>query len=470
MHRFSFLLRTASLLALLCSAAGAQPREDWSRLIGSAYFDNASYAFLQRLCDEAGGRLTGSPENERALGILTEEMGKQGCAVTLERFRFHGFVRGDDVVEMLSPLRRRLRAVALGNVDAAPRIDAELVYAKDGREDAYTGLDVAGRVVLVTQEHAPGLPEFLRSEAIAVAARKGAKCILFIMDKPGGITMAGMANFQNAPSPIPAFSITLEEGKWLQRLADAGTPVRMGVTTRSLMRDLESANAVVTFPGVSAKKIVVGAHFDGWDVGQGAIDNGIGTAILFDVARVLAALSPRNTYTVECVWFNGEEIGLTGAKRYVEKHDGDSIIAMLNMDMTGSPTAFSAGGTAELVPFLEKLARDLNGFAISPAVGTSAGTNSDHQPFMLHGIPTLAVWGKLDPEMVRHYHDLGDSFDKVNKRFLADGAAVVSVLVKELANTPPPGLRRRSREETVKFLQQQGLEERLRKQKEWIFD
>jgi Iap family predicted aminopeptidase len=279
-----------------------------------------------------------------------------------------------------------------------------------------------------------------------------------------------MANFQNKPSPIPAFSLTYEEGAWLKRLCQAGKPPRMGITTRSSMRVVESANAVVTFPGRSARTLVLGAHFDGWDVGQGAVDNGIGSAILFEVARLLRRYSPDNALTVECVWFNGEEVGLVGSKKYVEMHGKDSIVAMINMDMTGSPTSFSAGGTDALVPFLETIARQLNGFNISPSIGNSAGTNSDHQPFMLHGIPTVAVWGKLDPDMVRYYHDLGDSFDKVSKRYLSDAAAVVSVLAREMANATSLTLRRRTPAETVEFLKKQGLEDRLRKQKEWIFD
>ncbi|MBL0177218.1 MAG: Zn-dependent exopeptidase M28 [Ignavibacteria bacterium] len=193
---------------------------------------------------------------------------------------------------------------------------------------------------------------------------------------------------------------------------------------------------MVIFPGASAQKIVVGAHFDGWDVGQGAVDNGIGSAILFDVARLLKRYSPANDLTVEGVWVNGEEVGLVGSKKYVEMHYKDSIVAMINMDTTGSPTSFSAGGTDALVPFLERIAKALNGFSISPSIGNSAGTNSDHQPFMLHGIPTIAVWGKLDPDMVSHYHDLGDSFDKVSKRYLSDAAAVASVLAREMANSP----------------------------------
>ena len=468
-------IRIPCLLALFVASVAALPlhaqdRASWSTLIASAYLDNASYSFLQRICDEAGGRMVGSADNERALAILTTEMAKHDCTVRLERFRFPGFVRGDDVVEILEPLSRKLRAVALGNVDASPRIEATLVYAKEGREDSYGGLDVHGKIVLVTQEHVAGQPEFLRSEAIAIASAKKAKAILFIKDTPGGTTLAGMANFQGTPCPIPAFSLTFEEGKWLQRLCDAGKSVRIGITTRSAMRELETANAVVTLPGASTKKLVIGAHFDAWDVGQGAVDNGIGTAILFDVARLLKRYSPHNALTVECVWFNGEEIGLDGSKKYMELHDKDSIVAMINMDMTGSPTSFSAGGTDALLPFLEKLAKDLNGFSISPAIGNTAGTNSDHQPFMLHGIPTIAVWGKLDPEMVKNYHDLGDSFDKVSKRYLSDAAAVVSVLARELANTTTLSLRRRSAAETVEFLKKQGLEDRLRRQKEWIFE
>lgn len=152
----------------------------------------------------------------------------------------------------------------------------------------------------------------LRLEAIDIAATHGAKGILFINDKEGGLILCGVTNFQGKPSPIPAYSVTFEEGKWIQRLLERMVPVVVRITTRSHCASTQTSNLILTFPGTLVRKIVVGAHFDSWDVGQGATDNGTGSAVLFDVARLLKAYSAANRYTVELVWFNGEELGLWG--------------------------------------------------------------------------------------------------------------------------------------------------------------
>ncbi len=461
--------RTILLLALLAIAASAQEKSAWYPIIGSAYVDNASYAFLRRLCDEAGGRLVGSPSNEAAIGILKNELERFGYQVRMERFSFAGWERGKDVVRVSQPFSRDLRAVALGNVDQTPFFTGDLAYARQGYPEDFVGLDGKNKIVLVTQEQAPGREELLRYEAIDNAAAAGAKGILFINDRPGGITMAGMADFQGTPSKIPAYSLTYEEGQWLRRLVDAGTPVRIEIATQSRCAQVRTANVVIALPGQIADKIVVGAHFDSWDVGQGAVDNGVGTAILFEMARLLKAYAPKNYYTVELVWFNGEEMGLWGSKKYIEMHKGDRIAAMLNMDMTGTPTGFTAMGTDTLVPFLKQLAESLNGFGLSPDIGNTPWTNSDNQPFMLEGIPTLSLHAHLDEGMGRHYHDLGDTFDKVSKRYLSDAAAVATVLVRELANNRSLGLRRRTDAETIDLLKKHKLDARLKKQKEWPF-
>ncbi|MBI5648027.1 MAG: M28 family peptidase [Ignavibacteriae bacterium] len=457
---------------LLCGVAEgwAQEKDVWREIIGSAYLDNGSYSFLQRLCDEAGGRLTGSAADTDARGILQEELRKLGIESRQEEYHFPGFVRGDDRVTVRAPFEQQLRAVALGYTDATPAFEARLVALPIGDAEDFRGTDCRGAVVLAGGENAPGRPTPLRYETIDFAAKHGARAVLFVNNKPGGLTLVGVTNFQGTPSPVPAFSITLEEGKRLQRLLAAGRTVTVGIDTRSRCQQLESANVVATFPGKTARKIVIGAHFDSWDVSQGAVDNGVGSAILFDVARLLHRFARNREYTIECVWFNGEELGLWGAKKYIERHTGDDIAALINMDMTGTPTGFNAMGIDALIPFLAKLAADMPGFNLSSNVANTPWTNSDHQPFMLHGIPAITLQAHLDETMVRHYHDFGDTFDKVSRKYLSDAAAVVSVLVFELANHKNPGLVRRSRDATIDFLKKHKLEETLRKQREWIFE
>ncbi|MDX9758999.1 MAG: M28 family peptidase [Bacteroidota bacterium] len=468
--RFFPLLLATSILMLPVTSTRAQSPALHQRLAGSAMLDNASHAMLMRLSDEAGGRWIGTPQNERGMEILMEELRRVGLSPRRERFRVPGWVRGADEVRMIEPADRVFRAVALGYVDRTPVFDAAVVWMNRGTTEDFDSLRCDGAIALVTQEAQAGRETPLRSEVIRSAAAAGARAVLFVNDKKGGLLLCGMGNFQGDPAPVPAYSITWEEGHRLARLLDRGIPVRMRITTSSRCIPVESANVVCTLPGTRAEKIVIGAHFDSWDIGQGSVDNGIGTAVLFDVARLLAALSPDNARTVEFVWFNGEEMGLWGSRRYVEQHVGDSIVAMINMDMTGSPRGFSAMGNDHFLPLLEELVTGLRGYDMSRGVINALWTNSDHQPFMLAGIPTITPLGHLDRETVATYHDFGDTFDLVNKKYLSETAGVVAILATELANRTSIPCLRRTPVETETYLRNGGLEARLRRQGEWHFD
>ncbi len=440
------------------------------RMIGSAFLGNASYDMLMRLSDEAGGRWIGSPQNEQGLEILAEELRAHGLEPRLERFTVPGWVRGDDEVRMIAPSDRVFRAAALGYVHRTPAFEAGVAWANRGYVEDFDTAGVAGKIALVTQDRLQGRESILRSEVIINAADAGARAVLFINSKKGGMLLCGMGNFQGDPAAVPAFSITWEEGQRLVRLLDRSVPVRMRITTESYCTEVESANLVCTLPGRSDEKIVVGAHFDSWDIGQGSIDNGLGTAILFDVARILRALAPENERSIELVWFNGEEMGLWGARKYVEKHRGEKIHTAINMDMTGSIRGFNAMGIEHLRPFLQGLADGMTGFDMSRGVMNHPWTNSDHQPFMLAGIPAITPLGHLDKHMVHTYHDFGDTFDLVNRKYLSESAGVVSILTHLLANDTTLPYIRRSDEETASWLTEHGLAERLKRQGEWIFE
>lgn len=482
-RNFGSLFLLSLALALPASAqrattSGSLPVRDstwsfdlarWNAIIGSAYTEARGYDVLGRICDEAGGRLAGTPANDRALAILEEELRAAGITTRRERHGVPGFRRGDDVVEVRAPFTRRLRAVALGYTDAVPAFEASLLYAQQGYEDQYTGRDARGRIVLVTQESAKGREELLRYEAIEIAARQGARAILFIDTRGGGRTLVGMTNFEGRPSAIPAYSITLEEGYWLRRLTERGTPVAMRIDTRSRVEPIEIDNIIVTLPGRSPEKIVIGAHSDAWDVGQGGSDNGLGTAVLVDVARLLARFAPGNERTIELVWFNAEEIGLWGARRYWEAHKAEPIVAMLNMDMPGSVRGINAMGYEDILPFLRAVVAKMPGFDLKWGATNHAWTNSDHMPFMLGGVPTFNLMTEIEGDGAKYYHDFGDTFEKVNRKHLSEAAALMTVLAVEMAARPDLPLRRRSEAETVEMLRAAKLDVRLKKQGEWPF-
>lgn len=465
------MVRSAALLLLLLRLATipAVAADDpvAAAILGSAHGSHQGYRVLERICDEGGGRLPGSPELDRTLTILEQELASVGLKARREPFTMPGWVRGEDAVDVLTPSTKRLRAVALGYVDAHPAFEAEVRWGGAGTPEELTG--TRGAVALISPEAPKGGEALLRYEVITNAAGAGARGVLFINDKPGGLTLTGVSNFLGTPSPIPAYSITLEEGSWLRRSLAARVPVRVRLETRSRCVSTTGENLVATLPGKRKATIVVGAHVDSWDISQGAVDNGVGTAVVFEIARLLALHAPVNEYTIACVWFDGEELGLWGSKAYVAAHAKDSIVAMVNLDMPGSPTGVNVMGHDGLIPAVRQFLDGLPGYAFTAGVVSSPWSNSDHQPFLLEGIPAITLMGHLPRESVVHYHDFGDTFDKVDRRALVDAGAVTALLVRTLANAAPGSLRRLTAGERIATFRNSGMEQRLKRQGQWPF-
>ncbi|MCU7496211.1 MAG: hypothetical protein HF314_10785 [Ignavibacteria bacterium] len=251
---------------LIFSTLKCQVNETWSRLTGSAFLENRSYETFENICDMAGGRLLGSPGNEKAMEILKSELHDLGINAQMEHFKAPGWIRGNDQVQITSPLLRNIQALALGYVNSHPSFTAKVVFAGSGFKEDYSGVDIQGKIALVSSEAPKGKEPILRYEAINIAAELGAKAILFINEHPGMSNLAGTGNFQGTASPIPAYSLTYEEGMWIKRLAISGKNPEMKLTTNSYCREVETGNLVFSLPGKVKDKIVIGAHFDSWDI------------------------------------------------------------------------------------------------------------------------------------------------------------------------------------------------------------
>jgi len=108
-----------------------------------------------------------------------------------------------------------------------------------------------------------------------------------------------------------------------------------GVNTDSLRQPdakLRALNAEPTSPGqrqeVYCTKVgtghpnemyIVGGHMDGHGWGEAANDDGSGTAIVMELARVFSAPDVTTDRSIRFALWNNEETGLNGARAYVEQ-------------------------------------------------------------------------------------------------------------------------------------------------------
>ena len=188
--------------------------------------------------------------------------------------------------------------------------------------------------------------------------------------------------------------------------------------------------------GSSDGSIIVTAHFDhlgDWegDIFNGADDNASGTSTLIELARVLLDDPP--THDVLFAALDAEEMGLQGARAFVESScfEASDIRLNLNMDMVSRNEAGElwASGTYHN-PFLKEILEALptaegltiryghDGSTPGEADWTSA---SDHGPFHGKGVPFI-YFGVEDHA---GYHTFEDDFADITPEFFYDAASYI---------------------------------------------
>jgi Iap family predicted aminopeptidase len=450
------LTRLLLLLVLPLAALGsATPAPDF------AASGRVAHAKLTQLCDRFGGRLTGSPADRAAMTWLADELRALGLEPRLDEFQMPGWERGADRVDLLVPYVRPLRVAALSYSDAHPAFEADVVDLGDFKAGALPTEKLRGRVGVLS----PSTLLTMRQVA-AVAKDAGLRAVLFINREGGGQLLARTGSFTGETLPLPIYSITQEEGRSLQRLLADGVPVRVRVETKSRVRPVTTANLFVRLPGKSPETVIVGGHFDSWDLGQGALDNGLGVAQLYALAHALRGQElPR---TIELVWFNGEEQGLWGSRHAAARLGDAPVVAMVNLDMVGVPIAVNALGDESLVPALERW-HATRPKPLPQGVQNINWFGSDHTPYQLAGVRAVTFNAPIPRESVRYYHDLADTIDKLPVQIVADSTAIIGDVVLALASDPQLRAERRDAAATEKLFTSFGLEPRMRGVGLWPF-
>src|SRR5207302_5992732 len=104
--------------------------------------------------------------------------------------------------------------------------------------------------------------------------------------------------------------------------APARTRIELDVSNQFVPGPLQVFNTIGEIRGSEKPEecVVVGAHLDSWDLGQGATDNGTGSSVVLETARILVKSGIKPRRTIRFCLFSGEEQGLYGSKAYVAKH------------------------------------------------------------------------------------------------------------------------------------------------------
>lgn len=473
-------------ISIICTAffANAQDKfaKTFTQINNEVQQHSKAYQTLKYETETIGHRLTGSTNGAKAEQYAFDLLKSYGCEVKFQPFEVESWSRKSIDVQVGADKNNltKMKAVTLAHSPVKADVTGEIVDMGNGLEVDYKSNPdkVKGKIALIYLHVLSGSPagtkSLHRSEKTAIATKYGAIGVMIINTVKNGVLLTGTASVTGKLIPIPAICIGLEDGMALKAsLKTTAQFAHIAMTNFSGL--IKARNVIATFKGTELpnEKIVVGGHLDSWDLATGAIDNGIGSFAIIDMARTFKKLNLQTKRTIEFVLFMGEEQGLLGSKAYVELAKKDKRINqvkfMLNYDMTNDPKGFSTS-RVEMKDLFTIWGADIvkidTGF--KNLFNTEVGLHSDHQPFMLQGIPTGGGFGgKLPNNSGPFYHSDGDNFKLVDEQELKNTVRYSAMLTYALANTPKIPVGVQSEQEIKTFLESQNLKEPLTIAGEW---
>lgn len=466
------------LFVLVALWTACAPSDPLKRIYSEVENHSRAYASLRECIDRTGHRLTGTENGKEAEETAFQILRSYGLdTVTYLPFTVTSWQRRTLQTKVLGPDTSDIASVCLAYSPVRYEGTAELVDVKEGYASDYdsTHASVRGKFVLVSLGGKENSQNPHRTEKVEIARRHGAEGVVFVNPVEGGVLLTGTASNTSSLIDVPAVCISLEDGTRLKERLRLGTPVRLHISMKNYAGDITARNVVAEWTGTDKpdEVIVIGGHLDSWDLAEGAIDNGIGSFTVMDVARTLAALNLRTRRTIRFVMFMGEEEGLLGSKALVNHYrttgELDYIKYMLNLDMHGNTIGVNTGGRIESNAFFEKVGRTIRAFDTSyyNRINPEAWIHSDHESFMMEGIPTANFVSNLNPHVYRFYHSSGDRFELVDEWHMKNAVRRVSFILYELANADTLPAMRMDDEETRKFFIRQNLREPLELGKKW---
>lgn len=447
--------------ATIPSATAARLRraEAVERIVEESLARGRAWDKLAALCAIAPHRLSGS----RGAAIAVEWAQRAMIADGLENVRLEPCIvprweRGEvEVLEFVEPKElagERLPILALGGSIATPEggTTAEVIRVESFEELRALGDSVKGRIVLFARPMADGESNPFdayrgavdqRGRGAIEAAKAGAVAAIVRSmttlrdDEPH----TGAMRYADDVARVPTAAVSTNGADRIARLLAEDSRVVLRLRLDCRWRDpVPSFNVVGELVGTELpdEVLVVGAHLDAWDVGEGAHDDGAGCAQAIEALRILGALGLRPRRTLRVVLFMNEENGLAGGRAYRAAHEDEMarhVMALESDRGAYSPRGFTTDAGPAGLAVLREIAAALAPIGADRV--SKGGGGADIAPMARHGVPLVGLY----PDPQRYFdlhHSRRDTLEMVNRRELHLGAAAMAALLYLVADSEEP--------------------------------
>ncbi len=435
------------------------------------------------LMDVVGPRLVGSPQMKAAGEWAVDKFNSWDIDATMENYgEWRGWERGITHIDMLSPRVQSLQGMQLawspstnkdgvrGEVVALPIVNNEKEF-----KDWLKTID--GKIVLTSMPQPTGRPdenweEFATPESfekmkemrnqmnrdfranlgnMGISSRE----LDATLEKAGAIAVISSnwsrgfgvnKIFSTSTESIPEIDLELEDYGMLYRLAESGRKPEVHIVAQS--KDLGAQptfNTLATIKGSEKPEeyIVLSAHFDSWDGGTGATDNGTGTITMMEAARLLKKYYPNPKRTIIVGLWGSEEQGLNGSRAYVEDHPEvvKGVQAVFNQDNgTGRVVNLSGGGFLNsydyLASWLSAVPNDITKHIETSFPGAPARGGSDYASFQAAGAPAFSLSSLSWDYWNYTWHTNRDTYDKIVFDDVRNNAILTAILAYKASEDP----------------------------------
>lgn len=423
------------------------------QLFTTALTEGQSYQNLEFLCKEIGHRLTGSEGGEKALDWAKQitstynldtvykqpieaPLWKRGTKETV-------LLKGDTDISLDAcalggsvgtngPITARVVKVEgiedLENVDPELLKGAIVFYNKPMDKAKINTFEAYGGCV---SQRYWGASEAVKYGAVAVLVRS-------LTTLTDDFPHTGSMGYKDGVHKIPAAALSTEDADRLNEYCTANGSALLTLELNCYNAGtIQTSNVIGEIRGTENpdQVIVIGAHIDSWDKGEGAHDDGAGVVQCMEVLRLFKVLAIQPKNTLRMVLFMNEESGNMGGKTYADiaKENNENHLFAIETDRGGfTPRGFSIQGSEAqinmvaqyeelLEPYgLHYFQEGFGGVDIGPLASKENKVN-----------PNLMLLGLYpDPQRYFDYHHSDDDvFENVNQRELELGGASIAAMV-----------------------------------------
>ncbi|WP_286234667.1 M20/M25/M40 family metallo-hydrolase [Thalassotalea sediminis] len=430
-------------------------QENMAALRDTAKDSALSYQIVESLTTEVGHRLMGSEGDKKSIKWAVDKMQSLGFdKVWTEEVTGTFWRRGKASAAILTPYPQPLVAIALGGSIGTGEqgIQAEVAHFESLAElKAAPDNSLAGKIAFVSYRMERHLDGHGYGEAVGtrvgganIAAKKGASALIMrsVGTDSNRIAHTGIMRYQDDVKKIPAAAISNPDADMLINQLKRKKAVTMTLTLTSSTDDkivAKSANVIgeITGSKFPDEIVAIGAHLDSWDVGTGAVDDGMGVGIVMAAAHHINQLPNKPNRTIRVILFAAEEVGLLGARQYLVDHKDEMDKHVLGAEWdfgTGNIYKVTSGVGEKSMPAVKEFAHYLTPLGVELSLENNAKAQSDMSLLSEAGMSSMN-FAPDGSTYFDYHHTENDTLDKVDPLVMKQATAVYTLFSYFAANS-----------------------------------